>query len=125
MNIVFSQTKIRILFVGIKRILKTETLAMCIRKDIIYLSRSIKLFGQEFGTPIVSYEFVSVFVKMNTSGLLVVIDISEVQETHPTFFSNGILPTVHYVDLFPERIVQKMVVIHIVFTCSCISVNEK
>src|SRR5690606_10841507 len=110
---------------GIKRILKPETLPRCIRKNIAYFSRSIKLFGQNLRTPIIGGEFVSVFVKMNTSRLFFVIHITEVDKTHPTFFCIGILPTVHYVDLFPERIIQKMVMIHIVFACSGISVNEK
>src|SRR5690606_5707815 len=125
MNVKLSQTKIRILIMRIKRVLKTDAFPRCIGKNISDFGRSIEFFSQDFRTPKISGELVSVFVKMNTSRLFIIVHVSEIKETYPTFFQVGILPTIHHIDLFPDRIIQKMVVIHIVFFSSCISVSKQ
>ena len=125
LDIVLVQPKIRLLIVTVKRILKTKTLIRHIFENIAYFRRNIKTFGVDFGTPKISCFFICIRIKVEFTSLLFVIHIPEIDETHQAFFGIIILIAIQNIDLFCQWIVEKAIIIHIVFGRSCITVNKQ
>jgi hypothetical protein len=108
-----------------KSVLEAHTLVRHILENITDFSGNIKALGINLRAPMVRGKFIALRVEGHLPGLFLVIEETQVDETHPTGFGIVILVTVEYVDLPTQRIVEKTIVIHVIFRQARIGVQKQ
>ena len=110
---------------AVKCILKTKTLKRHIWKNITNFGRNIQTLRVDFRTPKSCFPFIFFWFKIHFTRLLFVFHIAKIDKTNPAFLGICVLPTIQDIDLFCQWTIEKTIVIHIVFSNSCIPVNKQ